>query len=228
MSSRQEEKERRRRERMAAEEAAQRSAARRKRMGLVVGAVLAVAIAVVVVLAVVSGDDEGSNQAQGDVNAPTFGVDNLQEAARAAGCRVGTHRIEGRGHTSESVRYGTNPPTSGDHDPTPADDGIYEPGNPPDTEASVHSLEHGRILIQYKRGTPQQRINQLRSVFDEEVKGSAGYHTLLFENQTNMDPALAVTAWGRSLTCPSFNDRVFDAIRAFRTANVDKGPEFIP
>jgi Protein of unknown function (DUF3105) len=228
MSSRQEEKERRRQERMAAEEAAKRSAARRKRMGIVAGGVLAAAIAVVIVLAVVSGGDEGANQAQGDVVAPTFEVTNLQEAARAADCRVQSFRIEGRGHTSRDVQYRTNPPTSGEHDPTPADDGVYAPNNPPDKEASVHSLEHGRILIQYKAGTPQQRIDQLQAVFAEEVKGTEGYHTLLFQNQTNMEPALAVTAWGRSLTCPAFNDRVFDAIRAFRTQNVDKGPEFIP
>jgi hypothetical protein len=228
MSSRQEEKERRRQERLAAEQAAQQNAARRKRLGLVAGGVLAVAIVVVVVLLVVSGgDDPGSGGGQAQA-APSFGVTNLQEAARAADCRVQSFRIEGRGHTSQSVRYRTNPPTSGDHNPTPADDGVYAPGNPPDVEQSVHSLEHGRILIQYKRGTPQQQIDQLRSVFDEEVKGTGGYHTLLFENQTNMEPALAVTAWGRSLTCPAFNDRVFDAIRAFRLQYVDKGPEFIP
>jgi Protein of unknown function (DUF3105) len=228
MSSRQEEKERRRQERMAVEQAAQRDAARKKRVGMVAGGVLVVAIIVVVVLLVVSGNDDpgsGGNEAQA---APSFGVDNLQEAARAAGCRVQDHRIEGRGHTSQAVRYRTNPPTSGSHDPTPADDGVYAPGNPPDVERSVHSLEHGRIDIQYKPGTPQQRIDQLQSVFEEEVKGTSGYHTLLFENQTNMEPALAVTAWGKSLTCPAFNDRVFDAIRAFRVQNVDKGPEFIP
>ena len=80
---------------------------------------------------------------------------------------------EGRGHTGEAVKYKTNPPTSGDHDPTPAEDGIYPADGPPDVEQSVHSLEHGRINIQYKAGTPENRIAQLEAVAEEEVKGTA-------------------------------------------------------
>ena len=55
-----------------------------------------------------------------------------------------------------------------------------------------------------------------------------GYHTLVFQNQTEMEPAVAATAWGQSLTCDTFNEQIFDAIRAFRRDRVDKGPEFIP
>src|SRR5688500_11814130 len=113
MSSRAEEKERRRQERMAAEQAEQASAARRKRLGIVLGGVLAAAIVVVIVLAVVAGGDEGSNQVSGDAQIPGVQITNLAEAARAASCEVSTHRIEGRDHTSEAVKYGTNPPTSG-------------------------------------------------------------------------------------------------------------------
>lgn len=213
---------------MAAEQAAAASAARRKRVGIVAGGVLAAAIVAVVVLAVVAGGDDTPTGPESTARIPGVQIENLAEAARAANCEVGTHRIEGRDHTGEAVEYQTNPPTSGDHDPTPAQDGVYAPGNPPDVEASVHSLEHGRILIQYRKGTPAQRVNQLETLFNEEVKGTQGYHTLLFENQTNMDADLAVTAWGRTLTCPTWNDKVFDAIRAFRRDRVDKAPEFIP
>ena len=213
---------------MAAEQAAAASAARRKRVGIVAGGVLAAAIVAVVVLAVVAGGDDTPTGPESTARIPGVQIENLAEAARAANCEVGTHRIEGRDHTGEAVEYQTNPPTSGDHDPTPAQDGVYAPGNQPDVEASVHSLEHGRILIQYRKGTPAQRVNQLETLFNEEVKGTQGYHTLLFENQTNMDADLAVTAWGRTLTCPTWNDKVFDAIRAFRRDRVDKAPEFIP
>jgi hypothetical protein len=230
MSSRAEEKERRRQERLAAEEEARKSAAQRKRLGLVGGGVLAVAIIVVVVLLVAGGggDDNGAQGAGNGAPVPARQIENLSEAARAAGCKVTQSKIEGRGHTDKPVKYGTNPPTSGDHNPNPAQDGVYEPGNPPETEASVHALEHGRILIQYKPGTPQKTIDQLNTIFNEEVKGTDGYHTLLFENKTNMPSAIAVTAWGQALTCPAMNDKVFDAIRAFRLQYVDKGPEFIP
>ena len=225
MSSRAEEKERRRQERLAAEQAAQ-SGDRRKRFGIVGGVVLLAAIAVVAVLAIASGGDEG-DIAPG-IALPEQRSDNLAEAARAAGCTVTTHRIEGSDHVTTNVRYATNPATSGDHDATPAEDGIYDPGNAPDIEQSVHALEHGRINFQYKPGTPQEQIDQLEALFSESVKGEEGYHSLLFENQTRMEPAVAATAWGRSLTCPQFNDRIFDALRAFRRDRVDKGPEFIP
>jgi hypothetical protein len=230
MSHRAEEKERRRQERLAAEQAATKTADRRKRFGLVGGVVLAAAIAAIIIVALTGGGDGGgvANGERADVAVPPQQIDNLSEAARAAGCTVTTSRIEGRGHTTESVTYRTNPPTSGDHDPTPAEDGVYNAGNPPDVEQSVHALEHGRINFQYKAGTPQQRIDQLDTVVGEDVKGTAGYHSLLFQNQTNMEPAVAATAWGRSVTCPAWNDKVFDALRAFRRDRVDKGPEFIP
>lgn len=232
MSSRAEEKERRRQERLAAEQAAKQSADRRKRVGLVGGVVLLAAIAVVAVLAIASGgsDDPEDPQAAGvaSVAIPEQRIDNLQEAVRESGCKLTTSRIEGRGHTTEKVTYQTNPPTSGSHDPTPAEDGIYDPGNPPDIEQSVHSLEHGRINFQYKPGADQRLIGQLTSLYNESVKGSEGYHSLLFENQTSMTPTIVATAWGRSLACDTVNDQVWDALRAFRRDRVDKGPEFIP
>ena len=228
MSSRAEEKERRRQERLAAEQAAQKSADRRKRLGLVGGGMRAAAIIVVVVLVVVAGGDDGGSDPQGGAAIPEQRIDNLSEAARAAGCRLQSPRIEGQGHTGEPVRYRTNPPTSGDHDPNPAQDGVYEAGNPPDIEQSVHALEHGRILVQYKRGTPAARVSQLETLINEDFKGESGYHMLLFENQTNMPYAVAATAWGQSLTCDAWNDRIFDAIRAFRLQHTDKAPEFVP
>ncbi len=228
MSSRKEEKERLRREREEAERAAQASAARRRRMGIVLGGVLALAIATVVVLAVTAGDDEGANQSVGGPNAaPAQRIDDLDEAVKAAGCKVNEYDSEGRGHTGEDVEYKTNPPSSGSHDPAAAQDGVYP--EPPDVEQSVHALEHGRVTIQYRAGTPQNRINQLETMVGEEVEGTGGYHTLLFENQTRMTAAVAATSWTRSVTCPDFNDKVFDAFRAFRReATVGKWEDEIP
>lgn len=231
MSSRAEEKERRRQERLAAEQAAQRSADRRKRMGLVGGVALVAAIAVIAVLAIASGGDDGGGSNPPDsvpgAQIPAMQIENLNEAVEASGCELTRHPIEGRGHTTKTVDYKTNPPTSGAHDPTPSQDGIYNDGAP-DIEQSVHALEHGRILFQYPKGSSDQLVGQMVNLFNESVKGTEGYHSLLFENQTNMDAAIAATAWGYTLACPEVNDRVWDALRAFRRDRVDKGPEFIP
>jgi hypothetical protein len=228
--TRAEEKEQRRREREAAEQAARKSAENRKRLGMVGGGVLLVAIVAVVVLLVAGGGDDGEGQASGASNAslPAVQIENLSEAARAAGCKVREDKEESSSHVQTDVKYKQNPPESGDHDPVPSREGVYGADNPPDIEQSVHALEHGRINIQYKPGTPQQRIDQLAKLFEEKVQGIAGYKTLVFQNQTNMPYAVAATAWTKALTCPAWNDKVFDAIRAFRRDNVDKGPEQIP
>lgn len=228
MAHRAEEKERLRREREAAEQAAQASADRRKRVGIVGGVTLVAAIAVIAVLAIASGGSGTANKPATDAKIPPVKVRDLTQAAAAAGCAVKTYPIEGRGHTTKAVKYKTNPPTSGPHDPTPSQDGIYAPGNPPDVEQSVHTLEHGRIDFQYRKGTPKNVIAQLTTLVSEKVKGTNGYHSLLFENPTGMKAQVAATAWGRAITCPTMNDRVFDALRAFRLARIDKGPEFIP
>jgi hypothetical protein len=227
MASRQEEKEQRRREREEAEQAAQRSEARRKRIGIVVGGVLVLALLVAGgVLAFGGGGGDGGGGSGGSGKAPTFGEQDLDAAAKAAGCELQSPKLEGRGHTSKDVTYKTNPPTSGDHDPEWLEDGVYP--EVPDIEKSVHALEHGRIDFQYKAGAPKERISQLEAMVNEKVKGTEGYHSLMFQNQTDMPAAVAATAWTKSITCAEWNDKVFDAFRAFRLEYVDKGPEFIP
>ena len=231
MSSRQEEKERRRRERLEQERAEARVAARTRRVQMVVGGVLAGAIVVALVVALTSGggDEESSTQTTGaNVPIPALKERDLAKAAKAAGCVVTHPKAEGSTHTSDPVKYKTNPPTSGNHNPTPSEDGIYKPGNSPAKENFVHSLEHGRIEIQYRPGTTKHRIDQLETLFNEKVNGTAGYHTLLFQNNTKMPFAVAATAWTHSLGCKTFNPRIFDAIRDFRTTYVDKAPEFVP
>jgi hypothetical protein len=39
---------------------------------------------------------------------------------------------------------------------------------------------------------------------------------------------VSATAWTHALNCERMNDRVFDAIRAFRTRWIDRGPERVP
>ena len=219
MSHRAEEKERRRRERLEREEAARRSAARKRMLqigGGVVGALVVVAVVVVLVAGGGGGDDDSANASQ------------VTTDAKAAGCTFRSFPSEGRTHTSSTVTYKTNPPTSGNHNPTPAQDGIYRAGNSPPKENFVHSLEHGRIEFQYKPGAPAADVAKLRALAEEPLNGTPGYHTLFFENNTNMPAEFAAAAWTRSITCPRLTPAALDAMRDFRKAFTDKGPEFIP
>ena len=231
MASRQAEKERRRREREEAEEAARRSEARRKRIGMLIGGVLVAALITVGIIAFASGGAGDDGRGQGvQGGAPAFGEKDLAAAAEAAGCELRSPRDEGSSHTSEDVTYESNPPVSGDHDPEVAQDGVYP--EPPDVGQSLHALEHGRINFQYRPDSPGQRVDQLEAMVNETLKGTEGYHSLMFENQTKMPAAVAATAWVKGdpqvITCSAWNDRVFDALRAFRLEYVDKAAEFHP
>jgi hypothetical protein len=218
MSHRAEEKERRRRERLEREEAARRAAARRRT--LQVGAGVVVGLVVIAAAALLALGSGGKDDA--------VDVTKLTADAKAAGCTFKQWPQEGRTHTSSKVNYKTNPPTSGNHNPTPAQDGFYRAGNTPPKENFVHSLEHGRIEFQYKPGTPTGDVAKLRALAEEPINGSAGYHVLLFENNTDMPTQFAATAWTKSITCSSVSPAAINAMREFRQGYTDEGPEFIP
>jgi hypothetical protein len=218
VSSRAEEKERRRREREARELAARKAASRRRAIQLGAGALALIAVIAVVALLTLGGgggDDVAS-------------ASEIRADARAAGCTFREFPSEGRDHTTDRVRYRTNPPTSGAHNPLPAPDGVYKPGNEPNKENWVHSLEHGRVLFQYAEGTPQAQVDRLVQLAQEELEGSEGYHTLVFQNNTDMPARFAAVSWTRSVTCDRLDDSSLDVMRKFRDAYTDKAPEFIP
>ncbi len=221
---------------MAREEAARKGAARRKRLQYVVGGLLAVALLGGVVALAALG--LGGSDATGDptqpsddaaaIELPTQQTGELQAAVKTAGCKAINPEIEGSTHETRDFApadYRTNPPTSGNHAPDWYEDGIYAPGSTPELGKLVHTLEHGRIDVQYKPGTPEADVAKLEALLAESEQG---YHMLLYENTTGMDAAVAATAWGHSVTCAEMSDDVFDVLRTFRASYIDKGPEAVP
>ncbi len=217
-------------------EAAARQTRRRIAKFTAIGCLIATAIFGAAEVATTDDEDPPATDSSAvgaaeDFALPAQQTDNLAAAVKAAGCKLAAFRSEGAEHVPEtaSVTYKTNPPTSGDHFQVPGQDGVYLPGNPPQTGNWVHSLEHGRVLFQYRKGTPQDRIGQLETLFNEPYSsGGPGYHTLLLENTTRMPFAVAAVAWTRYMACETFSDRTFDALRAFRADAVDKAPEQVP
>jgi hypothetical protein len=228
MASRQEEKEARRKARMEAEAAEHKSATRNKRLQMVLGGVLGVGIIAAIIIAVMAGggDDKETSVASTKTSAtlPKAVIGDEKEAAAAAKCTLANPADEGRGHEDKTFKpsdYKTNPPTSGTHFPTWAQDGAYTPDNTPPLGQLVHTLEHGRIDVQYKPGTDKALVDKLQAFVNE----NDGYHMLLFENPTGMKAQIAATAWDHSLTCDTENDKIWDALRTFRDAHIDRGPE---
>lgn len=232
MSSRQEEKARLKEERLRLEREAAAREKRRRVVQIGAAGLTLLAVIVGVVLATAGGSATNQTVASPDaVPLPAKQTDDLAVAVKAAGCTLKQFASEGQGHVEETtaLKFKTNPPTSGDHFQIPAPDGLYDPGNPPERGNWVHSLEHGRVLLQYRKGTPSRRIGQLQTLFNEPYAGEvAGYHTLLQENNSRMPFAVAAVAWTRYVGCKTLNNRTFDALRAFRTQFVDKAPEQVP
>lgn len=234
MSSRKEQKEQLRQERLQREQAAAGAAQRKKLVGYGAAAVLGLAAIVAVVIALTAGGDDGGAETPENVagNSPTvsYAEDppaipeaaefDLRAAARAADCRLEDPPNEGADHVEGAVEYQANPPTSGSHNPVPTEDGAYT--QQPAPENAVHSLEHGRINIQFSPDLPQQQIDQLKALFDED-----SYHMLLYPN-ADMPFQVAATAWDHSLLCEKFSPQVFDALRSFKDQYRDQGPEQVP
>ena len=236
MSSRQEEKQRRREERLARERAEAQAEARRKRLQYVFGALLGLAaLAGVVVLIASAGGGGGSDEveAAGQPRAdlptlPEAKESDFQKAAEAAGCELINAEYEGAGHEEKVFKpsdYKSNPPTSGTHFPTWYEDGVYAPGNAEDLGQIVHTLEHGRVNVQYRPGTSEEVVAKLEAFMAEQ---NDGYHMLLYENTTDMPYEVAATAWTQILGCKKYSDAAIDALRTFRARYVDQGPERVP
>ncbi len=245
MATRKEEKERLRAARLEAERRDSLSARKRLILGYAVAGVLTAAVLAGIVIAIAGGgggsDSDTPEAAHIDIATgslhgvtpdaregtapPTVQNLDLENAAADAGCtlRLGLPD-EGSTHLepdAETPNYRTNPPTSGDHSPFQQADGAY--GETPGLINYVHSLEHGRIEIQYAPDLPEADQLALKGVFDDSPSGM-----LLFPNP-RMPYEVAATAWTHLMGCKRYEGaKTLDAIRNFRDRYRGRGPEPVP
>jgi hypothetical protein len=238
VAHRREQKEALRRERERREREARQANARKRLVGFGAAVVLVAATVVVLVLAAAGGDN-GSGDASAAQLLPDGGSVPEQKAfevaaaAKAAGCELTSSKGSGVAtHTTsldEKIKYKTNPPASGRHYEIPAEDGAY--GEAPPDEALVHTLEHGRVVVWFKPGLPEQQRADLKALFDEDT------YQMVLVPRRDMPYDVAASAWnrdplpggtGRLLTCDQMNAEAFDAIRAFRDEHRSNGPEPVP
>jgi hypothetical protein len=249
MASRKEEKERLRAQRLAAERASQSGGRRRLMAGYVVAGILALAVVAGLVAVIASGGSGGGatnacseshiknsggtfRGLQPDCRTgtppPPIHVADLKISAAQAGCELKLDLPdEGNTHVPNStpVHYGTVPPTSGNHNPVPIDDGAYrtqitsDTNKPTNIRNEVHAMEHGRIEIHYKPTLPEAQQLALKGVFDADPDG------MLLYPDPDMPYAVAVTAWTNEVVCPNYNPAVLDVVRNFRDTYRGNGPE---
>lgn len=238
MASRREQKEQLRKEREQRESAAKAEQRRKQLIGYGVGGGIVV-VAIIAAVVLLAGGGGGSSSASGDLlpdggsyTAPKDDVP-VAAAAKAAGCELQSFKATSREHVADlaqKIEYDSKPPTSGSHYQQWAEDGAYE--DPPDVKELVHSLEHGRIIIWFKKGLPADQRAALKKFYDDDT-----YQMFLVPDMTGMKYAVAATAWnrdpqpngtGRLMGCPKFNDEIFTAIESFKDEHRSRGPEPVP
>ena len=152
---------------------------------------------------------------------PPLEQGDLEAAAEDAGCELDLDlKEEGNTHVDleDNFPYKTTPPTSGDHYFEQQADGAW--AEQPNTMYTTHSMEHGRIEIQYNPDLSEADQLELKGVFDEDPAG-----VLFFPNEGITDD-VAVTAWTQLMTCPTYEGAAtLDAIRDFRDIYRGQGPE---
>jgi hypothetical protein len=238
MASRKDQKEQLRRERQEREAQAKAAQRRKQMIGYGVGGLAVLVIVVVAVVLLTGGDGGGGDKASTNVlpddgSVPERKITDLAPAAKAAGCTLTSQKGTSREHTedlAEKITYQSTPPTQGKHFAAPAEDGAYDTS--PDVKELVHSLEHGRVVIWFKKTLPEEQRANLKALFDED-----NYQMLLTPDPTKMKYDVAASAWsrepvpngtGRLLACPKMNDETFDALQAFRDEYRGNGPEAVP
>jgi hypothetical protein len=223
-----------RQERIEGEREAEGSRSNRLILGYAIASTVVLAAAVLIFV-LASGGGDGDEVAEGDAHinlnaeiGSTNGVEpdnragtppspvqtaQLAVAARKAGCELRLElRNEGDAHIppGSPQKYGTKPPTSGDHvvPPYQQADGAY--AEMPAEIDIVHTLEHGRLEVQYSPDLPEAEQLELKGLYDT-MYGA----TLLFPND-RMPYAVAATTWTNLLGCPTYEGAAtLDAIRAF-------------
>jgi hypothetical protein len=240
MSEPGDEREKLRQEGIEGERGEESSGRNRLIVGYAIASTVVLAIAVLVfVLASGGGDDSADGDGGGDAHInldasigstngikpdnragtapPPVKVADLTAAAKQAGCELRLKlKDEGHDHIpvgSAAPDYKTNPPTSGNHVEPPYQqaDGAYL--ETPAAIDYVHSLEHGRLEVQYSPDLPKPDQLALKGLYDT-MYGA----TLLFPNGS-MPYEVAATTWTNLLGCPTYEGaKTLDAIRAFGKA----------
>lgn len=242
MADRREEKERLREIREQAEKREASEQRRKLLIGYAVAGVLAAAVVAGILVLVLAGGGEAKGNAHivsGGAFTTTEGLKpderegtktkagplasaaKLPLAAKAAKCVLRNPKDEGSTHLTPgqpTPKYGSDPPTSGDHDPIPLANGVYD-GVISNFRHAVHTLEHGRVEIEYQPSLPEDDQLKLKGVVDEDF-----LDMVMFQNEKSQWQVSAA-AWDHYLGCKTYNDKVLDAIRAFRDKYRGNGPE---
>jgi len=103
--------------------------------------------------------------------------------------------------------YSSVPPVSGPHNSTPLTGGVY--ADPPDIYQTIHSLEHGAVIIWYDPSAPAAELATLQTFFQktgEHDKVIVAPYSYPDQGDAGVLPAgkqMVMVAWHHMQTCDS-------------------------
>ena len=122
----------------------------------------------------------------------------------------GAHIAKGESHPA----YNSNPPTSGWHWASVAGGGIKD--KPVPDELILHSMEHGAVVVWYREGLEQGKIDQIKEAFNS-VSGKK-----IMLPHKDLDVPVALTSWGYLLKLQTVDEQT---IKDFIATNNNRAPE---
>jgi hypothetical protein len=112
--------------------------------------------------------------------------------------------------------YKLDPPAGGPHLPTPANPGFYRGDDVPPDGALVHAMEHGFVVLWFKSGLSDDKMQQIEDLSDQFGR------ELIVAERPSLTDEVAITAWHHRALCASLDP---SKVEIFTRAYKDQGPE---
>ena len=203
---------------------------RRRSRSIGLGLVIVAVVVVVVAVFLTSGGGGGGGGSIANIASAADLLKQAPAAKQSAGCdAVQTtpnyanapgsdpaidHQHIGSSPAPALSTYATIPPASGPHNPVPLPAGIYT--SPPDVYRTIHSLEHGAVIIWYAPGTTGKALDELLAFYGQpQSDANIGQAKIIVapydypdQGTSGQLPAgvqMAVVAWHRLETCSAVN-----------------------
>lgn len=154
----------------------QRQMAKKRRTRLWGGVALVLAGAALVGLLVLQPFAAASPQEvldQAPAAAKTAGCGEVQTIGAYGGIDANDPKSDDRTHIGPTFpapklsTYPSVPPTSGPHDPTPLQGGVYD--TPPPIYQTIHSLEHGAAIVWYAPTATGTALDELKAFYSQKL-----------------------------------------------------------
>ena len=101
-------------------------------------------------------------------------------------------------HSEGQIDYAQTPPAGGEHNQVWQNCGFYS--EPVRSENVVHSLEHGAVWITYRPDLPQEQVQQIQELANDNTY-------VLASPYPDLPSPVVASAWGKQLELDSADDQ---------------------